>query len=623
MRARTLTPLFFILAVAIGLLVYNLVEDNQPQLGLDLRGGVSVVLQPVEDGEVVEDVDPDLIDQSIEIIRNRIDAFGVAEPEISSQGSTVLVQLPGIEDQEAALDLVGQTAELRFRPVLSMGAAPQQGDEERITELRTELAMPEGVTAQQVYDEEQKLMLEQAGTPPTGGTAPTDTTLPTDTALPTDTTLPPETAPTSGAGGEGAAPAGPTRYRVAQGSDTTGTTATTATTATDTTATGPTDTTATTVPGGGTEPVETPEPLNQYGVDVYSEAFSELLSLETSQRELTPPEEDKADATVLLPELDAGGTEIRRYELGPSELTGDALEGAVASLSPEGAWVVLPTFKEGEEGIDQFNEIASRCVAKDPSCPTGALGIVLDGVVISAPQIQQPTYERDQIQITGDFTRESAENLALALRFGALPVELEPQQVETVSATLGEGALQAGIIAGIVAVALAAAYMCAYYRLLGLLAILSLGVSGLLLWSIISWLGATLTLAGVVGIVVSVGVSLDSNVVYYENIKEDIRKGRTLGSAVDRAFDSAFSTIVKADVASLIGAGLLYFLTVGPVRGFAFYLGLMTILDLVASYFFMRPLAIALGQSKLGRRPQLFGIPKPTAGEPLAAGGEL
>ncbi|KAA0236323.1 MAG: hypothetical protein JJLCMIEE_00086 [Acidimicrobiales bacterium] len=615
MRARNLAPLFFILAVAIGLLVWNFIKGNEPQLGLDLQGGVSVVLQPVEDGEVVEDVDSDLIDQSIEIIRNRIDAFGVAEPEISSQGSTVLVQLPGIEDQEAALDLVGQTAELRFRPVISVGEPPKEGDDERIEELRAALGMPEGVTAQQVSAEEQQLMLEQSGTVPPG-TVPPGTVPPGTTA----TTAPAETTATTGPpGGEGAAPAGPTRYRVAQGPDTTGTTATTTT---DTTATGSTDTTGTTAPGGGTEPVETPEPLNQYGIDVYSEEFGELLSLETSQRELTPPEDDQAEATVILPELDADGNEVRRYELGPTELTGDALENAVPSLSPEGAWVVLPTFKEGAEGIDQFNEVASRCVARDPSCPTGALGIVLDGVVISAPNIQQPTYERDQIQITGDFTRESAESLALALRYGALPVELEPQQVQTVSATLGEGALRTGIIAGAVAILLVGAYMCVYYRLLGLVGMLSLVVSGLLLWSIICWLGATLTLAGVVGIVMSIGVSLDSNVVYYENIKDDIRNGRTLGSAVDRAFDSAFSTIVKADLASLIGAGLLYFLTVGPVRGFALYLGLMTILDLVASYFFMRPLAIALGQSKLGNRPQLFGIPRPQASEPVAAGGE-
>ncbi len=163
--------------------------------------------------------------------------------------------------------------------------------------------------------------------------------------------------------------------------------------------------------------------------------------------------------------------------------------------------------------------------------------------------------------------------------------------------------------------------MIAFYRLLGVLAIIKLMLEAALLWSVISYLGVNnglaLTLAGITGLIVSIGVSVDSNVVYYEHIKEDIRNGRTIRSATDKSFISAWSTIVKADVSSLIGAGLLWWLTVGPVRGFAFYLGLSTLLDLIASYFFMRPAVKAATKSDLStRRPRLFGLPEPVRDKP-------
>jgi preprotein translocase subunit SecD len=295
-------------------------------------------------------------------------------------------------------------------------------------------------------------------------------------------------------------------------------------------------------------------------------------------------------------------------------LTGEALEGAVASLTPgTGQWVVLPTFKGGADGIDLFNAVAALCFARDAAYPTGSLAITLDGEVISAPAIQQASFERDSISISGDFTEGEAKDLALVLRYGALPVELEPQQTQIVSATLGEDALRAGLVAGAVGVLLVGAYMILFYRLLGLIAIASLALSSMLLWVIIAYLGESqglaLTLAGVTGIIVSVGVAVDSNVVYSEHIKEGVRSGRTLRSAAERSFHSAFSTIVKADVASLIGAAVLYMLTVGPVRGFAFYLGMATLLDLVASWFFMRPLVIWVARTKpVQRNPRLFGI---------------
>ena len=197
----------------------------------------------------------------------------------------------------------------------------------------------------------------------------------------------------------------------------------------------------------------------------------------------------------------------------------------------------------------------------------GLLGIVLDDVVLSAPSINVASFDRDQIQISGEFDKESAESLAVALRFGSLPIELAPQQAENVSATLGEGALQAGIISGLIGLLLAALYLALYYRLLALVAVGGLVVAASALYVVMAFLGATVTLAGVVGLVVSIGVTVDSAVVYFEAMKEQVRVGVTARAAADRAFDVAWGTIVKANVASLIGAGVLYWLAVGPVRG--------------------------------------------------------
>jgi preprotein translocase subunit SecD len=194
-------------------------------------------------------------------------------------------------------------------------------------------------------------------------------------------------------------------------------------------------------------------------------------------------------------------------------------------------------------------------------------------------------------------------------------VELEPQQTQSVSASLGRDALDAGILAAIIGLILVFVYMVAYYRLLGFIAMCSLLVAGALLWTVVAWLGESqglaLTLAGVTGIILSIGVAVDSNVVFYEHLKEDYYRGRSLRSTVDGSFASAFSTILKADIASLIGAAILYFLTVGPVRGFALFLGLSTVLDLVASYFFMRPLTLMLVRlPSLQDRPAWFGMPR-------------
>jgi preprotein translocase subunit SecD len=322
------------------------------------------------------------------------------------------------------------------------------------------------------------------------------------------------------------------------------------------------------------------------------------------------------DKVVVAPQIDPKThQEVARYELGPTVVTGSGLHTASADLNQSGEWEVRPVFKGGKTGIDAFNAAAAECYAKNSTtCPTGQMAIMLDGNVLTAPSINNPSYQADQITISGGFDQGSAKDVATALKYGALPVQLKPATAEIVSATLGKDALHAGLVAGFVAFILVALYMIGFYRLLGVLAVLKLGIEGCILWAFLCWagpnLGLALTLAGITGIIVSIGVSLDSNVVYYEHLKEDVRAGRTVRTAVDKSFVSAWSTIVAADMASVIGAGLLYYLTVGAVRGFAFFLGLSTLLDLLTSYCYMRPAVARATRSKMCQEhPHRFGLP--------------
>jgi len=237
--------------------------------------------------------------------------------------------------------------------------------------------------------------------------------------------------------------------------------------------------------------------------------------------------------------------------------------------------------------------------------------VELDGIVQSAPGIQAAAFERDQIEISGSFSEREAKDLALVLRYGSLPVQLEQQTVRTVSATLGKDSLRAGLIAGLIGTGLVLIYMIFYYRILGLVVIAGLAIWFSLQWSIISYLGVqsglALSLSGVTGIVVSVGVTVDSYVVYFERIKDEVHLGRTMRSAIDTGFRHSFRTVLVADTAAFLAAMVLYVLTVGPVRGFAFFLGLATILDVVVAYFFKRPLVHLLGRLGWLQRSKFVG----------------
>jgi preprotein translocase subunit SecD len=500
MVRRLVVSLVGVVVVVFGLLIGNVVAGNVPSLGLDLQGGASVTLQP--EGTY----DAKALDVALTIIRSRVDSIGVSEPEIIRQGDTVVVNLPGVEDQQRALDIIGRQGQLLLRPVL------------------------------------------QAGTVNTG----TDTTLPGATTV-VDSTLPAATGP------------GNSR-RVA------------ATTVPPTTS----STTVAATPGS-------------------APSLAEILANQDA---------NDPNATVVL--LGKNGDV---YSAGPAGASGLVFSNDASAEINNGTWSVVVGLLKGSAGEDIWNALSTRCFNKDETCPTGQIAIVLDGEVISAPVVQQAIFTGGTVQISGSFTEGEARDLAKILEFGAVPVKFSVATVQTVSPTLGKDSLRAAVISGLVGVLLVMLFFFFYYRLLTIVVISGLVISGSLLWSVISYLsktnGLALTLSGVAGIVVSIGVTVDSYVVFFERLKDELVSGKTMRGAAQRSFTSAWRTILAADTVSFIGAIILWQLTVGSVRGFAFFLGLSTLIDVFVAYLFTRPAILLLARSKFMAGRNVLGVVVP------------
>lgn len=491
MVRRLLVSLIGIVVVAGGILAANLAVGNSPSLGLDLQGGASVTLQP--EGEY----DPAAIDVAVEIIRARVDSIGVAEPEIIRQGDTVVVNLPGVEDQQRALEIIGQQGELLLRPVLQSGL----------------------------------LQVDS-----------------------TSTTLPP---PSGGVGGN--------RKYVASGAPTTTTTTTAATTTTTTSTVAP----VVTVPASA--------------------------------------DPNDPTATVLLTDGKGNG-----YYVGPAAASGKVFSNDAQAEIQAGGWVVTVGLRSGADGDQLWNALTTSCYNREPTCPTAQVALVLDGVVISAPVVREPIFSGGSVQITGDFSESEARNLAKILEFGAVPVKFGVSQVQTVSPTLGKDSLRAAMLSGLLGVFLVILFFFFYYRLLTLVVVGGLMVSGALMWSTIAFLsktnGLALSLAGAAGIIISIGVTIDSYVVFFERIKDELHKGKTLKNSAQRSFAAAWRTILAADIVSFIGALVLWQLTVGSVRGFAFFLGLSTLIDVIVAYMFTRPAVLLLARSRFFGSRKILGV---------------
>ena len=501
MVRRLVVSLVGVVVVVFGLLIGNLVAGNVPALGLDLQGGASVTLQPEGTYEAKA------LDVALTIIRARVDSIGVSEPEIIRQGDTVVVNLPGVEDQQRALDIIGRQGQLLLRPVLE------------VRTLATE----------------------------------TNTTLPGETTV-VDSTLP--------------ASSGPGSSRLVA---------------------------ATTVP-----PTTVPS--------------STQSSVPSLAEYMANQDANDPNAEVIL--LGKNG-EV--YFSGSTDATGEVFSNDASAEINNGEWSVVVGLLKGAAGENVWNALSTRCFNKDATCPTGQIAIVLDGEVISAPVVQQAVFTGGNVQISGSFTEAEARDLAKILEFGAVPVRFSVATVQTVSPTLGKDSLRAAIISGLVGVLLVMLFFFFYYRLLTVVVISGLVISGSLLWSVISYLsktnGLALTLSGVAGIVVSIGVTVDSYVVFFERLKDELVSGKTMRGAAQRSFTSAWRTILAADTVSFIGAIILWKLTVGSVRGFAFFLGLSTLIDVFVAYLFTRPAILLLARSKFmaGRNVLGVAVPKEVA----------
>ena len=426
-----------------------LVMGLTPQLGLDLQGGVSIILAP----EPGQQVDEGVLDQTVGIIRNRIDQLGVAEPEIARQGETVQVQLPGVADQQQAEEVIGRTAQLQMRPVLAeIPPESEQYDESPPCDERLDQAVPD---------------------------PDTEVTLCERTRVPT--------------------------------------------------------------------------------TDVNVEAEDLPLS------------------------------EWTKLRVGPVALAGTDIDSAVAELDPSGIGWQVALGLTGEGG-DKFADITGELACKDIADPQRRFAIVLDGIVESAPGVSEQVacnvgITGGQAVITTGGGEEDARDLALVLRTGALPIQMEIQESRSVSPTLGRSSLQGGLLAGFIGLALVAVYLIVLYRGIGLAAVAELLMFGLIVLGLVIVLGNTvgfaLTLAGIAGIIVSIGIAADSSIIYRERFRDELRAGRTIRTAADKAFSSAFRTNLTGNTVSFLAAVVLYVLAVGPVRGFAFTLGLSTLIDTI------------------------------------------
>jgi preprotein translocase subunit SecD len=544
MRRKLLISLVGILVVAFGGLLVTVVADNTPALGLDLQGGISVTQQPVGN------YDPAALDLAVERIRDRVDSLGVAEPEIIRQGDAIVVNLPGVKNQQEAIDLVQVTGQVYLRPVLGCISDPGTTDGSSTTTT-------------------------VAGEGSSTTVAPTTTAAPGPSRRVTSsaTTEPGTTVPGS------TVPASATTVDGATGTTVDGATGTTVAGATTTTVDGAPSTT-------------------------------------------TPVISDPTQQQVLP--LRGGGQCL----VGPAGGTGEVFQNDAIADIIDRKWGVRVGLRGGAEGADVWNQLAAQCASASASCPSRQLAIELDGEIVSAPTVENTNFSNG-VQITGSFTESEAKDLANVLRSGSLPVRMETQSVQNVSPTLGKDSLRAALIAGLVGIALVLVLLVLYYRHLGLVVAAGLLVSGSILYSIISLLsrtqGLALSLAGVAGIIVSVGVTVDSYVVFFERLKDEVRAGRTLRNSAQRGFAGAWRTILIADTVSLIGAFTLWYLTVGAVRNFAFFLGLSTLIDLVVSYFFTRPAVLLLAGTDWMAKRKVMGIevtqsPSPSSSAAIAGG---
>jgi len=511
-----------------------------PKLALDLQGGTQIILAPkLTDGQ---SVGPEQLQQAVEIIRQRVDASGVSEAEITTQGTqNISVSIPGKAD-EATLQRIEASAKLDFRPVLYYGVntAPQPSDATDGTAATgTDGAGADGTDAATGDGASQN------------GTDSAATDAASTDAASTDA--------------EGTAAEGPDAA------------------ASDTSAVDPA-----TIPDTAYDQAWLTDALMQK-FTAFSCTGDQTLGL--------------SDAPSDRPLITCDQAGVYKYILGPVEMDGETITNAVAQVAATstgastGQWVVQITLDD--KGTKTFGEISSRMYGQTE--PANMFAFVLDSTVLSAPTMNGLILD-GRPSISGNFTQESAQTLANQLKFGALPIGFTVQSQEDISATLGTNQLQAGLLAGLIGLLLVVVYSLFQYRALGSLTIASLAIAGLLtylLLTLLSWRqGYRLSLAGVAGVIVAVGITADSFIVYFERIRDALRDGFSLERAVEHGWKKAIRTVLASDGINFLAAAILFILAVGSVRGFAFTLGLTTIIDILVVALFTHPMMTLLARTR-------------------------
>ena len=537
-----------------------------PRLGLDLQGGTTVTLIPEPVAGETGTITNEAIDQAVDIISERVNGAGVSEAEVAPQGSgenaVIVVSVPGLTEDKL-VEQLGRTAQLDFRPVLD---------------------------AQPV--------------------APQPTPSPSDTGKNNDKNdKGTKGDKNQGNGGNGSlvprtdAPAGRAAAQSPRADKTPK----------------PSDS-ATASPSASPSPSPT--------ATTSADGPSQELQQQYAQLDCSDPEQQTVGQTFKPDEYaiacDRNGLE--KFLLAPVAVPGSDIDTASANLSQNTAgWQVDLTFNS--DGAKTFGQITTQMAQQPADTPGNRFAIVLDGVVVSAPGVNEAILG-GQAQITGQFTKEEAQDLANVLKFGALPLSFDIGERQTVSPTLGEDQLKAGLLAGALGLILVVIYLLFYYRALALVAIASLVIAGALTYAAVVILGETLnlalTLAGVAGLIVAIGITADSFIVYFERIRDEVREGRSIRAALEAGWVRARRTIIAADFISLIAAIVLWILSVGGVRGFAFTLGLTTVIDLLVVFLFTKPIITLLGRVKFfntghpmsGLSPSRLGRHENPAAEP-------
>ncbi|MGC5039186.1 MULTISPECIES: protein translocase subunit SecD [unclassified Streptomyces] len=512
-----------------------------PRLGIDLAGGTSITLRAVPEAGNESAINKTNMDTAVSIMERRVNGLGVSESEVQTQGrENIIVNIPKGTNSEQARKQVGTTAKLYFRPVLAT---------------------------------------EVSG----GGTAPS----PSPTGSPSGS---PSGQPSGKAGdkpeatdkGSGSPSASPTTQGRAV-TDALKADATPSASASDKATSSPSPSAS-----GGT---------GDAAAGKLQEQYAKLDCTDEKTRSTVGDTAKASDATLACGQNAQG--QWQKYILGPAEVDGTDVDKAQAVLNTQtgAGWTVTMDFTDG--GAKKFADITGK-LAQNQS-PQNQFAIVLDGDVVSDPYVRQ-ALTGGNAEISGNFNQQSAQELSNMLTYGALPLTFKVDSMTTVTAALGGDQLQAGLIAGAIGLALVVIYLLAYYRGLSFIAILSLLVSAALTYTIMSLLGPTigfaLNLPAVCGAIVAIGITADSFIVYFERVRDEIREGRTLRPAVERAWPRARRTILVSDFVSFLAAAVLFIVTVGKVQGFAFTLGLTTLLDVVVVFLFTKPLL-----TLMARRP--------------------